>query len=538
MLKTFPIDFIRQILEQKLYQEHIKDTNFFGGRNQVNILSFYEQLKSQDEVDRFVETYRDLADQQNRSGLILNGVLLSPENPSITNLYSSLIIPMAYTCSLRCMLENRDQAIATINNLIDKLKGHKVDIAQLDCIDENGNKYTTPFMVGTIGNNDGAPKLQTGDYIGKLTSTSDIYDKLSYYMNNGILDSVEDFDYLYCENDNKIKVIKHTETYSEDIIETPIDNTETISSDYKTITIKCLSNGHKYISEYNDIVGQITIHDMEESEDAELDLEDGIVTNIEYTQYQQTIVTIQFKTNVAINNLVNQYTGFEFNFVNAYSYIWAFVEDDGTLTNILFPPTHTSFEKYKVSMSFDAIRCDEPRNLNGKEYCELSFGGSVTLASDGIAFGNDLVKLFIKKLQIQAETNIDLSSDTGAWLEPLEMPSGSNANTQINQLVSNNFISNSHTDTLALTLQYTFVLDKNIKLLNQWFKYARYGLQKTNVNGISPNIEYGVKELWCSWGDLEIFAIRTKIVENIDIENTEGDTLTLTMSMQIQGEWE
>ena len=66
MLKSFPIDFIRQTFEQKLLEENIKNPHFFGGKDQVSIHSFYEQLKSQDEVDRFVETYRDLTNQQNR----------------------------------------------------------------------------------------------------------------------------------------------------------------------------------------------------------------------------------------------------------------------------------------------------------------------------------------------------------------------------------------------------------------------------------------------------------------------------------------
>ena len=144
MLKIFPIDFIRQAFEQKLLKEHNNNQELFGGKDQVNIFSFYEQLKSQDEVDRFVENYRDLADQQNRSGLILNGVIVAPENPTITNLYSSLIIPMSFTCSMRCLIGNRDQAIWTINNLINKLKGRKVDIAQLNCVDEEGKKYTVP----------------------------------------------------------------------------------------------------------------------------------------------------------------------------------------------------------------------------------------------------------------------------------------------------------------------------------------------------------------------------------------------------------
>ena len=35
MLKTFPIDFIRQALEQTLYEEHFNNPYFFGGKNQV-----------------------------------------------------------------------------------------------------------------------------------------------------------------------------------------------------------------------------------------------------------------------------------------------------------------------------------------------------------------------------------------------------------------------------------------------------------------------------------------------------------------------
>ena len=438
MLKTFPIDFVRQILEQKLLEEHMTDVNLFGGKEQVAITSFYEQLKSQDEVDRFIETYRDLTEQQNRTGLILNGVLLSPENPTITNLYSSLIVPMTWTCSLRCTLENRDNAIITINNLIEKLKGRKVDVAQLNCVDENDRPYSTPFCVGTIGQNSGAPELKNGDYIGTLANANAAGERIAeYILKSVIFDSSKDY-WFYCQHNNKLKVI--------------------------------------YIDHTN----------------------------------------------------------------NTFS----FIEDDGTYQDIIFPPEHTSFEKYKVSLSFDAIRCDEPRNLNEKEYCELSFGGSATLVNESVQLGNDLLKIGIVKLGFQAENWVSFEQDgnlPGYLLEPLEMPSGRNANTQINQLLSNKFLSNSHTDAVALTLQYTFIYDKSIPLLKQWFEYARYGIQPDGEdvpyrNGITPNIIYEIIEWWCSWGDFDDKVVKAKIVENIDIQNTESDTLTLSLTMQIQGE--
>jgi len=436
MVKVFPIDFVRQILEQKLEEEHLKNVNLYGGKNQVAITSFYEQLKTQDEVDRFVDNYRDLTEQQNRTGLILNGVIVSPENPTITNLYSSLIIPMVWTCSLRCRLEDRDNALITINNLIEKLKGRKVDIAQLNSRDNFNKPISVPFMVGTLGQNDGDPIIKNGDFLGSLANIGQMSSLVTSLTSKGLVfESGNKKFYYYVNNDGILRVVERDKTSG----------------------------------------------------------------------------------------------------TNSYS----FVNDDGSIKDIIFPPEHTSFEKFKVSMSFDAIRCDEPRNLNEKEYCEISFGGSATLVSEGVQLGNDLLKVNISKLGIKAKTPIDFATNNrypNWWLEPLELPSGSNANTQLNQLVSNRFLNNSHTDALSLTLQYSFVYDNSISLLKQLFEYARYGTQGLTSTYISPNMIFGITEIWSSWGEFEYTFVRAKIVENIDIENTESDTLTISVVMQIQGE--
>lgn len=432
MLKTFPIEFIRQAIEQTLAIAHNDNVNLFGGKEQVKITSFYEQLKSQEEVDRFVETYRDIADQQNRTGLIGNGVILSPENPTITNLYSSLIIPFSWTCSIRCTLANRDQMLITINNLISELKGRKCDIAQLDCIDETGHPYSTPFMVGTIGENDGAPVLQNGDYIGTITDTADIQTIIDNLAANNVVVPTALGSWFYATNDaGKLKVFVSTE--------------------------------------------------------------DGLVVK----------------------------------------------EDDGTYPDIIFPPEHTSFEKFKLSMSFDSLRCDEPRTLNSEEYCDISFGGSCTLVSDKVALGNDLIKIGVVRKQIKAEKPITYTNQTIQYLEPLEMPSGNSANTQLNQLVSNKFKTNSHTDGIGLNIQYSFIADFNIDLIKWWFDYARYGNIENGSDNkplISPNIIYEISEFWSSWGIVKNKKYLGKIVDDIEIENTESDTLTLGITMQVQGE--
>lgn len=433
MIKTFPIEFVRQALEQTLLEQHLINPNFFGGKDQINISSFYQQLKNQAEVDRFVETFRDLTEQQNRTGLIGNGILLSPENPTITNLYSCVIIPMTWTCSIRCTLENRDQMLETINNLISELKGSKVDVAQLNCIDENGKHYAQPFVVGTVGHNEGAPIFKNGDYVGEVVGNLDIEDILQEYNEKEIGGEVfEEGQWFYATKQGKLVVL--------------------------------YCDGENYIT----------------------------------------------------------------------------LADDGTHTDVVFPPEHESFEKYKVSLSFESLRCDTPATLNAKEYCEISFGGSATLVNESVKLGNDLVKLCVYKYGINTSQPILFDKPTKYWLEPLEMPSGSNANTKINQLVSNNFLSNSHTDAISLSLQYTFIADMNIPLIKQWFDYARYGTRKvvanSDVQTMSPNLIYTIVEYWSSWGIVDNQPFKAKLVENIDIENTESDTLTLSINAQIQGD--
>lgn len=440
MIHGFPIDFVRQALEQTLLEQHKSNLDLFGGKDQVNIFSLYEQLAKGDDIDRYTENLREITDQQNKTDLILNGVLLAPTNPTITNLYSCTNIPMEWVCSLRCALKNRDQALETLNNLIEELKGSKVDIAELKCVSEEYGTAYVPFVVGTIGHNEGEPEVKIGDYLGEIP-VEYVGDRLTYFDSIG----------LY-------------------------DDTQTAEGDWYYI-------------------GRPT--------------RDGYELSVVY------------------------YNGEE----------WQLLENDGTHPEITFPPEHVDFKKYKLSMSCEAIRCDEPYTLNGEEYVKISMGGSATLTDYSVLFGNDLVKVCVQKYGIKLQSgNVVYSNPTKYWLEPLEMPSSNDPNTRINQLVSNNFKSNTHTDAIVLTLQYTFLLDTNIAILDQWFEYGRYGT--TNVgnsadssnSAMSPNIIYKVTEYWSYWGNVKKREIKAKISNSIDIEDTESDTMTVGVVMQIQGD--
>ena len=428
-MKVFGIDFIRQALEQTLLEEHLKEpTLYLGGKNQVNLFSFYEQLQKEDEVDRYVDIYRDLTEQQNRTGLIMNGTIVAPENPTITNLYSCYISPMSFTCSFRVKLADRDMTLETINHLIETLKGRKVDIAMF----ESGKL----FKVGTICNGVRGLATKSGDFLGT-------------------------FDSDYTTDYNITNIVKPRLT---------------------ALGITFDESGYYYM------------------------VEDADATMIVVKRVDGT---------------------------------WTTIEDDGTYGDIIFPPQNEMYDSFKLSLSFDSIRCDEPRNLNANEYCTISFGGSATLVSYGVALGNDLLKVNIKRKIIKATTDITIN-DINHWLEPLELPSGNNVESQLSQLTSNNFITNSHNDSISIALQYTFILDKNESLLNHFFKYGRYGIQATATNnyvdGITPNMIYEITEVWSSWGQVEIFTYKAKITESIDIEATESDTLTIKIPLQLQGD--
>ena len=217
-MRTFAIDFIRQVIYQTLLKEHLDNPNYIGGVNDLSLVSFYEHLETDDEVDRFVETVRDLNDQQNRTHLLMNGVIVSPTNPTITNLNQSLIIPLDFNVSFRTTLAFRDSALETLHNAIYKLKGRKFDIAELD----NGKL----FMVGTMANNiNGNPLVRNGDYIGTITAPTTLdtwinnkvteLENMGLTFENKVNGAFVNGSYFYFGDVNKIKVAVYDNGWNE-----------------------------------------------------------------------------------------------------------------------------------------------------------------------------------------------------------------------------------------------------------------------------------------------------------------------------------
>lgn len=402
MVKVFQIDFVREAFNWVLNRNSIGHEGTYLTSNDIQLYSFYEHLVSDDEIDRYVEKYNMLVEQQNRYGVIGFGILSTTDTPSIANLKSIFISPFEWACSIRCTLANRDTVLETIYKLIEKLKGKKVDIAQLD----NGKL----FCVNTMTN-----ELTNGCFVLDIDNIPE-----------NVENNLESGDLVFTEESNKLVA-------------------------------------YKYV-------------------------------NGAFAQ---------------VNNVV---------------------------------PEHNSFEKLKLDFSFDDLKCDEPYDLDATEYVDITFSGSCTLCSQHQMLGNDQVKVLIGKYKTiisdDDEQNIYFTDEDDeivySEVEPLEMGSGSNANTIASQFRSNLFKTNSHTDALSLSIEYTFMVDMSNYIISQWFDYARYGIIDVN-NGISPNIIYSIKEYWCYWGIIKERQFYAKIVNSIDIDNTEADTLTIKVPMQIQG---
>lgn len=436
MLKVMPIDLVRQVIVQTLLIERLKNPKYFGDDDQVQLFSFYEQVQEEHEVDRYVETYRELTEQQNRTGLIMNGTIVAPENPQIVNVHEHTIIPLEFSCAFQGILFNRDAIIETINNMIGKLKGRKQDIAIFD----NGKS----FMVGTMLNDvTGSLVIKNGDYIGDLQGMDDVTGDLgelcsTLYSSYGIALPTTDI-YVYFSSFHKL-----------------------------------------YVAWYD-----------------------------------------------SNNN--------EFRLVERADY-----ETIETYKDIVFPPEHESFEKYQVSISFDTIRVDQPLTVNSNELCTISFGGSATIVDDTVVLGNQLTRVGIRKKKIEAQSTINLPTNGNPiyWLETLEMPNSLGISGEIDQRISTMFVQNKHNDGINPTFNYSFVLDFKNPLIKQFWNYARYGKLGTNANnyldGVTPNMIYELTEIMSSWGQIERNDILVKATENIDVENTESDALSIKINFEMQ----
>lgn len=582
IIKSFAIDFIREIIYRELELKHLEDDTYIGGENDISLFSFYEQLKNQDQVNRYVERFRDLTEQANRSSLIANGVILAPENPTITNLYSSLIMPLTFQTTFRTTLEDRDLVVKAMHYLFDKLKGKSVNVAELDdgslfYLRKMGNNKEPMSVVGsqmlpengmwtgvdTIENSfarETIIKEKTyttfNDLVANvyysLGTCSNIKTKLSQLTPNGNNDMIyvvgaeneSDYEIKLVANDNNIikQQVCRTLHFKAGTLEIEWLDDENQTQTWSTSWDQLISYGSTLfinikVKEYQTSYNINELAKLVVGFSYFLDEISKVIYNVFFQELQETyfkdlfpdFVYYRYRGHIKAAVKDTENSGTSTYYYKVY---------DTTESDLVIPLPETGLyidSMYKVSISFDSERVETPITLNEKETCVVSFGGSATLVDKDTKLGNDLVQISISKKKIVKSTDF-VYSNNKYYLEPLELPSGNNIGTEMNQLLSNKFINNSHASSLSPSLQYTFVCSDKIKLLQELYDYARYGINGVDNDMVSPNTIYEITETWSANGVVSTKTFLGKIVESIDIENNENDVLTITIPIQIQGE--
>lgn len=193
-----------------------------------------------------------------------------------------------------------------------------------------------------------------------------------------------------------------------------------------------------------------------------------------------------------------------------------------------------TYEKLKVDLSFDDIKMSEPYTLNKDEYCELTFSGQSTVATHNVVFGNDIVRVGLKRNSVKANQDITYT-DNYEWLDPISVEPELNANSISSQVRSGFFLQQEHNDSISIQRDYEFIYDSESALLNALFKYAKYGVRGTDTDKIiiSPNMVFKVCEIESCFGKVEKHERLFKLIDNVKTPKGEDDIITIQVSMSM-----
>ena len=96
------------------YQKILALSTEYFSDDDIKFFTFYEHLASEDEVNRYVETYKQLVEQQNKTGLIGSGIISATSTTSIVNNKQVFACTFEWTCTIRCPIGDRDKMLGTL----------------------------------------------------------------------------------------------------------------------------------------------------------------------------------------------------------------------------------------------------------------------------------------------------------------------------------------------------------------------------------------------------------------------------------------
>jgi hypothetical protein len=130
-MAIYDIDLLRQLFVDKLND------------NTIFLASFYEQIQDEQQIERYVETIKELLSLQNREKSVSNykamGIIAQSGNAEIINIKQNYISPLEYQARFDIELTDRDYVLGKLKTLINDLRGRKFDML----LGVSGTAYTT-----------------------------------------------------------------------------------------------------------------------------------------------------------------------------------------------------------------------------------------------------------------------------------------------------------------------------------------------------------------------------------------------------------
>jgi hypothetical protein len=122
-MAIYDIDLLRALFVDKLND------------NTIFLASFYEQIQDDEQINRYVDTIKELLALQNREKSESNykamGIIAQSGNAEIINIKQNYISPLEYQARFDIELSDRDYVLGKLKTLINDLRGRKFDLIQL-----------------------------------------------------------------------------------------------------------------------------------------------------------------------------------------------------------------------------------------------------------------------------------------------------------------------------------------------------------------------------------------------------------------------
>jgi hypothetical protein len=122
-MAIYDIDLLRALFVDKLND------------NTIFLASFYEQIQDDEQINRYVDTIKELLALQNREKSESNykamGIIAQSGNAEIINIKQNYISPLEYQARFDIELSDRDYVLGKLKTLINDLRGRKFDVIAL-----------------------------------------------------------------------------------------------------------------------------------------------------------------------------------------------------------------------------------------------------------------------------------------------------------------------------------------------------------------------------------------------------------------------